>query len=123
MLAIGFPILILTDIALVLSKTAPHLAKTVEAYSENEVAFLQEVSAAVAAGQTEHTPFDRKLPQHELVRVDLTALHQKDGATEVTVPRDTRQHSWSIGCRWMRGNVNLLCRQVQSQRQYRMGCS
>lgn len=49
MLAIGFPILILTSIALVLSKTAPHPAKNVEAYSEKEVAFLQEVSAAVAA--------------------------------------------------------------------------
>ena len=86
MLAIGFPILILTGIALVLSKTAPHPANNVEAYSEKEVAFLQEVSAAVAAEQTKYTPFDCKLPKHELVRVGLTALRQKDGATEVTVP-------------------------------------
>ena len=86
MLAIGFPILILTGIALVLSKTAPHLANNVEAYSKKEVAFLQEVSAAVAAEQTKYTPFDCKLPKHELVRVGLTALRQKDGATEVTVP-------------------------------------
>ena len=86
MLAIGFPILILTGIALVLSKTAPHPANNVEAYSDKEVAFLQEVSAAVAAEQTKYTPFDCKLPKHELVRVGLTALRQKDGATEVTVP-------------------------------------
>ncbi len=86
LLAIGFPILILTGIALVLSKTAPHPAKNVEAYSVEEVEFLQEVSAAVAAERTKYTPFDCKLPKHELVRVGLTALRQKDGATEVTVP-------------------------------------
>ena len=78
MLAIGFPILILTGIARVLSKTAPHPAKNVEAYSDKEVAFLQEVSAAVAAAeQTKYTPFDCKLPKHELVRVGLTALRQE----------------------------------------------
>ena len=86
MLAIGFPILILTGVALVLSKTAPDPAKNVEAYSDKEVAFLQEVSAAVAAEQTKYTPFDCKLPKHELVRVGLTALRQKYGATDVTVP-------------------------------------
>ena len=77
LLAIGIPILVLTGIALVLSKTASHPAKNVEAYSERESAFLQEVSAAVAAEQTKYTPFDCKLPKHELVRVGLTALRQE----------------------------------------------
>ena len=69
-----------------MTKSAPHPAKNVDAHSEKEVAFLQEVSAAVAAEQTKYTPFDCKLPKHELVRVGLTALRHKDGATEVTVP-------------------------------------
>ena len=86
MLAIGVPILVLTGVALVLSKTSPNPVKSVEAYSAKEVAFLKEVSAAVAAEQTKYTPFDCKLPKHELVRVGLTALHQRNGATEVTVP-------------------------------------
>ena len=86
MLAIGVPILVLTGVALVLSKTSPNPVKSIEAYSAKEVAFLKEVSAAVAAEQTKHTPFDCKLPKRELVRVGLTALSQKDGATEVTVP-------------------------------------
>ena len=86
MLAIGVPILVLTGVALVLSKTSPNPVKSVEAYSAKEVAFLKEVSAAVAAEQTKHTPFDCKLPKQELVRVGLTASSQKDGATEVTVP-------------------------------------
>ena len=86
MLAIGVPILVLTGVALVLSKTSPNPVKSVEAYSAKEVAFLEEVSAAVAAEQTKYNPFDCKLPKHELVRVGLTALRQKDGATEVTVP-------------------------------------
>ena len=86
MLAIGVPILVLTGVALVLSKTSPNPVKSVEAYSAKEVAFLKEVSAAVAAEQTKYTSFDCKLPKHELVRVGLTALSQKDGATEVTVP-------------------------------------
>ena len=86
MLAIGIPTLVLTGVGLVLSKTSPNPVKSVEAYSAKEVAFLKEVSAAVAAEQTKHTPFDCKLPKQELVRVGLTALNQKDGATEVTVP-------------------------------------
>ena len=86
MLAIGVPILVLTGVALVLSKTSPNPVKSVEAYSAKEVAFLKEVSAAVAAEETKYTSFDCKLPKHELVRVGLTALRQKDGATEVTVP-------------------------------------
>ena len=86
MLAIGVPILVLTGVALVLSKTSPNPVKSVEAYSAKEVAFLKQVSVAVAAEQTKYTSFDCKLPKHELVRVGLTALRQKDGATEVTVP-------------------------------------
>ena len=78
--------MVLTGVALVLSKTSPNPVKSVEAYSAKEVAFLKEVSAAVAAEQTKYTSFDCKLPKHELVRVGLTALRQKDGATEVTVP-------------------------------------
>ena len=68
-----------------LPRTA-HIRQRTSKRTPKEVAFLQEVSAAVAAEQTKYAPFDCKLPKHELVRVGLTALRQKDGATEVTVP-------------------------------------
>ena len=55
MLAIGVPILVLTGVALVLSKTSPNPVKSIEAYSAKEVAFLKEVSAAVENIKRLHT--------------------------------------------------------------------
>ena len=86
LLAISVPILILTGLSALLWKTPPNAAKNVDTFSEKEIAFLQEVSAAVAAEQKKYVPFNCKLPTHELVRVGLIALRQEDGATEVTVP-------------------------------------